>query len=182
MLAPSAVRQAASRWASSSEKSSIRLKSGTSRPADPPRVDCAGAPVPGHPRRAPVLHVADNQLVDTKLVGEVGTALLREALVQDQAARQPVGDQRSREITDRQQPWLEVIGSAGVFHEHPVRLFEKHGNRRQCGVEERQGARLTRAAPAREMSSITPKPLRMPLEAYINRTMSTTSVTTCSVS
>jgi len=38
--------------------------------------------------------------------------------------------------------------------------------------------RLTSAAPASEMSSITPRPLRMPLEAYINMTMSTTSVAT----
>jgi len=88
----------------------------------------------------PVLHVADDQFVDAKLVGEVGTALLREALVQYQAARQPIGDQRRREITDRQEPGLDVVGGAGVLHEHPVRLLEKDGNRGQCGVEERQCA------------------------------------------
>jgi len=71
----------------------------------------------------PVLHVADDQLVDAKLVGEIGAALLCQALVQDQAPRQPIGNQRRREIPDRQQPGLDVVGGAGVVHQHPVRLL-----------------------------------------------------------
>jgi len=55
----------------------------------------------------PILHVADYQSVDAQLVGKVDATLLRQAFVQDQPPRELIGDQRRREIADRQQAGLQ---------------------------------------------------------------------------
>ena len=123
-----------------------------------------------------VVHVLDHQLVDARLRGELAAALARQALVRGDALRQPAGHAGGGEAADREQ--RRAAGSSRWARRarapsSPARAAARWWRARRTGRCRRRGATI--AAPMSEISSITPRPLRMPPLAYMSSVMATMS-------
>ena len=127
-----------------------------------------------------VVHVLDHQLVDARLRGELAAALARQALVRGDALRQPAGDARGGEAADGEQRRLQEARGRRVVRpapSSPARAAARWWRARRTGRCSRRGATI--AAPMSEISSITPRPLRMPPLAYMSSVIATMSSPAC---
>ena len=128
-----------------------------------------------------VLHVLDHQLVDARLRGELAAALAREALVGRHARGEPAGDAGGgEEARSRAAP---AAGSSrwarrAPAPSRPARAAARWSRARHRG--RRGGAARRSPRAVSEISSITPRPLRMPPLAHMSSVMATMSRQACS--
>jgi hypothetical protein len=85
-----------------------------------------------------VLHVLDHQLVDLRHVGKVDLALSRQPLAGHRADRQGMRKPGGREIGNREQPGLRILGAAFGKTQHFVGVLEQHRNGRDGGKKKGQ--------------------------------------------
>src|SRR4030095_5694561 len=75
-----------------------------------------------------VLHILDDALVDSELVGEIEAALPGDALVGDHPLRELVGDERGGEVTDRDHRRWQEAPDVFAKRDDLARLLEKPRN------------------------------------------------------
>ena len=88
----------------------------------------------------PVLHVLDDALVDSELVGEIEAALPGDPLVGDHPLRELVGDERGGEVTDRDHRRWQEAPDVLAESDDLDRLLDQHRNGRERRVEQQQPA------------------------------------------
>jgi hypothetical protein len=75
-----------------------------------------------------VLHIGENELVHALLGAQRTAALTGERFVCDHELRQPAGHSGSGEVPNREQPGLQEVAGRRIEHQHPVALFDQHGD------------------------------------------------------